>query len=51
LHSPPSIAAFLVAARKHQQRLDDVFKQLGDVIEASDWADDLIEPELAADAG
>jgi hypothetical protein len=43
--SPPSIAEFLVAARKHQQRLDDVFRQLGDIIEAADWAEDTIKPK------
>lgn len=45
LPSPPSIAEFLVAARKHQQRLDVVFKQLGDILEAADWAEDTIKPE------
>lgn len=45
LSSPPSISQFLASVRKHQARLDVVFKQLGDVIEASDWADDLIEPD------
>jgi hypothetical protein len=45
LPSPPSIVEFLVAARKHQHRLDDVFRHLCDIIEASEWADDLIEPE------
>jgi hypothetical protein len=49
LPAPPSIAEFLVAARKHQQRLDDVFRQLGDIIEASQWADDLIEPDKPVD--
>ena len=45
LPSPPSIADVLKAVREHQRRLDVVFKQLGDVLEASDWADDLIEPD------
>lgn len=45
LPSPPSIAEFLVAARKHQQRLDVVFKELGDVLEAAFWAEDTIKPE------
>jgi hypothetical protein len=45
LASPPSIAEFLVAARKHQQRLDVVFQQLCDIVEAVDWAEDTIKPE------
>ncbi len=40
LPAPPSIAEFLVAARKHQRRLDAVFRQLGGILEAADWADD-----------
>jgi hypothetical protein len=48
LPSPPAISQFLVAARKHQQRLDAVFRQLGDIIEAADWAEDEIKPEKPA---
>jgi hypothetical protein len=45
LRSPPSIAEFLPCVKKHQQRIEAVFKQLCDVIDASAWADDLIEPD------
>jgi len=45
LPSPPSIADFLPCVQKHQKRIEAVLKQLGDVIEASEWADDLIEPD------
>jgi hypothetical protein len=45
LPAPPAIAEFLPCVRKHQQRIEAVFKQLGDVLEASQWADDLIEPD------
>ncbi len=45
LPSPPAISQFLASVRKHQKRIETVFKQLGDVIEASEWADDLIEPD------
>jgi hypothetical protein len=49
LASPPAISEFLALARKRQARLDAVFKQLGDVLEASSWADDLIEPDRPVD--
>ncbi|HEY6734353.1 MAG TPA: hypothetical protein VI256_11250 [Roseiarcus sp.] len=49
LSTPPNIAEFLVAARKHQQRLDGVFKELGDTLGAICWADDIIAPERPVD--
>jgi hypothetical protein len=45
LPSPPSIAEFLPCAKKHQKRIEAVFKQLGDILEAADWAEDTIKPE------
>lgn len=42
---PPAISTFLVAVKKHQRRIDDVFQQLDDAIEASLWADDVVEPD------
>jgi hypothetical protein len=42
LLSPPSIAEFLPCVKKHQQRIEAVFKQLGDILEAADWAEDQI---------
>ena len=42
---PPAISTFLTAARKHQRRLDEVFRQLGDILEAADWAEDQIKPK------
>jgi hypothetical protein len=48
LPAPPAISQFLASVRKHQARLDVVFKQLCDVIEASEWAD---EPDRAGQAG
>jgi hypothetical protein len=45
LPAPPSISEFLTCVKKHQKRIEAVFKQLGDIIEASEWADDLIEPD------
>jgi hypothetical protein len=47
--SPPSIAAVLKAAKVHQRRLEAVFQQLGDVLEASQWADDVVEPDEPVD--
>jgi hypothetical protein len=41
---PPAISTFLTAARKHQRRLDEVFKDLCDVVEAADWAEEEIGP-------
>jgi hypothetical protein len=38
----PSIAEFLPCVRKHQLRIGAVFKQLGDLLEAAEWAEDLI---------
>ena len=45
LPSPPAIAEFLPCVKKHQKRIEAVFKQLGDILDAADWADDLIKPE------
>jgi hypothetical protein len=45
LPAPPSISQLLASVRKHEKRIGAVFKQLCDVIEASEWADDVIEPE------
>jgi hypothetical protein len=45
LPSPPSISQLLASVRKHQKRLEAVFRQLGDTLEGSEWADDLIEPD------
>jgi hypothetical protein len=28
--------------KKHQKRIEAVFKQLGDILEAADWAEDQI---------
>jgi hypothetical protein len=44
LIAPPSIAEFLPCVRKHQQRIEAVLRQLGNILEAADWADDLIKP-------
>jgi hypothetical protein len=41
LPSPPSIAQLLTCVKKHQRRLDEVFQQLCDILEAADWADDI----------
>jgi hypothetical protein len=43
--APPSIAEILALARKHEARLDAVFRQLGSVLTAIDWANDIIEPD------
>jgi hypothetical protein len=43
LPAPPSIAQFIVSVRKHQQRIEAVMHQLCDVLEAADWAEDMIE--------
>jgi hypothetical protein len=45
LPSPPAISTFLEAAEKHQAKLREVRKQLCDVLEASMWSDDLLEPD------
>jgi hypothetical protein len=45
LSSPPSISQFLPSVRKHQTRLEAVFKQLSDVLEAAAWAEDHVKPE------
>jgi hypothetical protein len=45
LPAPPSIAEFLPCVKKHQKRIEAVFKQLGDILEAADWAEDQIKPE------
>jgi hypothetical protein len=42
LPAPPSIAEFLPCVKKHQKRIEAVFKQLGDILEAADWAEDQI---------
>ena len=42
LPSPPSIAEFLLSVKKHQKRIEAVFKQLGYILEAADWAEDQI---------
>jgi hypothetical protein len=47
LPAPPSIAEFLPCVKKHQQRIEAVLRQLGSILEAADWADDLIKPEKA----
>jgi hypothetical protein len=51
LPSPPSISQFLASVKKHQGRLEVVFHQLCDIVEASHWADDLIEPDKAVGVG
>jgi hypothetical protein len=43
LPAPPSIAEFMKAARNHQGRIENVFRDLCDVLEASNWAEDVIE--------
>jgi hypothetical protein len=43
--APPAISDLLALARKHEDRLDAVFRQLGSVLTAIDWADDLLEPD------
>jgi len=43
LPAAPSISQLLASVRKHQKRIEAVFKQLCDVVEASEWADDVIE--------
>jgi hypothetical protein len=45
LPSPPSIADFLPCVKKHQTRIEAVFQQLVDILEAADWAEDQIKPE------
>lgn len=40
LPAPPSVAQFLPCVRKHQLRIETVLKQLGDLIDAADWAED-----------
>jgi hypothetical protein len=47
LPAPPSIAEFIRATRKHQSQIEGVMEELGDVLEASDWAEDLIESRAA----
>lgn len=44
LPSPPAIADFLPCVKKHQKRIEAVFKQLGDILEAADWAEDHVKP-------
>jgi hypothetical protein len=49
LSTPPSIADVLKATKAHQRRIEAVFKELGDTLEASQWADELIEPDKPVD--
>ena len=43
LSSPPSIVDFLPCVKKHQKRIEAVFKELDDILDAADWADDLLD--------
>lgn len=49
LSAPPSIADVLKATKAHQRRIEIVFKELGDTLEAIWWSDDVIEPDRPVD--
>jgi hypothetical protein len=49
LSTPPSIADVLKATKTHQRRIEAAFKELGDTLEALQWADDIVEPDKPVD--
>jgi hypothetical protein len=49
LASPPAISTFLGIVRQHQRRLDGMFQSLCDIVSASEWAANMVEPEEALD--
>jgi hypothetical protein len=51
LASPPAISTFLASVRKHQARLDVVFQQLCDIVDAALWAEDQIKPDKPESSG